>query len=474
MMALRLGVMAAVMMGARISAAAAASTQPASLDSMRGRVAALEARIADMQSRQQASQDQIAKTVDAILADADARSQGIYQQQYASGYDPTDGLVLQSPDGNFSVHPDFLLQARYQTAYRLHVPAGGGGAGGGSGDQTDTGFELARMRLSFDGDFVSPLLTYYFLLADDNSAGSDGAVGLLDAYVQWRVSVQSPLALRVGQFKDPVWHEQNLLPSRLLAVDRSLVNALIGGGQTDRIEGASIIYDQDQLRGQLLFHNGYNNLNQTFATHGGIGTEVGAGAGLLHTNWGSSGRVEFLAVGQRQPQFDPFSEYDQFTALGDKQDVLVLGSGFDYSEAESDKILFHTADAQLNTASGWAVYAAYLGAYRNLYADRGAGHGSFYDSGVVVQAAHMIGPRFEPFARYDFTHLDGNALPTISNLNLNEITIGANYYLFGQRAKVTVDATWLPNGCPTDVDYLGILEDDRQEFLLRAQFQLEI
>ena len=158
--------------------------------------------------------------------------------------------------------------------------------------------------------------------------------------------------------------------------------------------------------------------------------------------------MEFLAGGQRQPQFNPFSEYDQFTALGDKQNVLVLGSGFDYSESGADKILFHTADAQLNTTDGWALYGAYLGVYRNLYTDHGAGHGSFYDSGVVVQAARMIGPRLEPFARYDFTHLDAKALPGIPNLNLNEITIGANYYLFRPTAP---SSRWTRHGCPTGV-----------------------
>jgi hypothetical protein len=471
--ALCMGAAIALTMGLVAAARAEAppATQPSSIDSMQNQVAALEHKVAALQSRQQVSQADIANAVQAILADADVRNQGIYQEQYSSGYDPSVGFIMQSEDGNFSVHPDLMGQFRYQTAYRLHVAPGGGGAAGGSGDDTKTGFELARLRLSFDGDFVSPLLTYYFQMADDNSGG---AAGLLDAYVMWRVSSQSPLAMKVGQFKDPVWHEANLLPSRLMAVDRSLVNAFIGGGQSDRIEGAAIVYDQDRTRGQLAFHNGYNSANQPFEDHGGLGAEVGAGAGLAPTNWGSSGRLEYLAVGQRQPEFDPFSEYDQFTALGAKQNILVLGTGFDYSESQSDKILFHSADAQFNTTNGWALYAAYLGAYRNLYADRGAGHGSFYDSGYLIQAAYMVGPRLEPFARYDYTHLDGKALPGVANLNINEITIGANYYLFGQRAKITLDASWLPNGSPADVNYLGVLEDDRQEFLLRAQFQFEI
>jgi hypothetical protein len=77
--------------------------------------------------------------------------------------------------------------------------------------------------------------------------------------------------------------------------------------------------------------------------------------------------------------------------------------------------------------------------------------------------------------RYDYTHLDGKALTGVAQDNIHEITIGANYYLYGQRAKLTLDASFLPNGCPTDVDSLGILQDDgHNEFFLRAQFQLAI
>ena len=87
----------------------------------------------------------------------------------------------------------------------------------------------------------------------------------------------------------------------------------------------------------------------------------------------------------------------------------------------------------------------------------------------------MVTNRIEPFARYDYTHLDGNAIPGIRQDNVHEITIGANYYLYGQNAKFTIDGSWLPNGCPTDVDNLGVLRDDgHNQFVLRAQFQLSL
>lgn len=192
-----------------------------------------------------------------------------------------------------------------------------------------------------------------------------------------------------------------------MAVDRSLVDALIGGGQTNRVQGGSMIYDEDQFRGEIGVDDGYNGTNDAAYGAAGSGAVVGAGAGLSPTDWGSFGRGEYLAIGERGPELDPFNEYDQFTARGDKQTILVLGGGFDYSESGANKILFHTVDAQFNTTSGWAFYGAYLAAYRNLYTNRGVGAGSYYDSGFLVQAAYLATTRFEPFIRWDYTHLDG-------------------------------------------------------------------
>ena len=56
-----------------------------------------------------------------------------------------------------------------------------------------------------------------------------------------------------------------------------------------------------------------------------------------------------------------------------------------------------------------------------------------------------------------------------------ELTIGANYYLFKQHIKFTLDGSWLPDGSPTDQDALGILTDSgHTEYVIRFQFQLAI
>jgi len=241
------------------------------------------------------------------------------------------------------------------------------------------------------------------------------------------------------------------------------------------VQGVVLIYDQHALRGQLALHDGYDSINTPFFDAGGRGAEVGAGAGVTPTRFGITSRAEYLAIGDRSPQFNPFSEYDDFTALGDKQDILVLGTGADDSQSGGNNILFHTLDVQYETTGGLALYGAYLGVYRHINHFQGADPGCYYDCGAIAQAAYLLSSRFEVFARYDYTHLDDRALTGIAADNIHEITVGANYYFHDHRVKATLDACWLPNGCPSDVEGAGVLQDDgHAELVIRAQFQLAI
>ena len=410
--------------------------------------------------------------MDQIQNDAKEQSKLASMVDLSAGYDPDIGFLLQTDDGNFSIHPSVLAQFRYTLNNRNAIYPGDGGANGATNNDTQNGFEVTRFRLSLDGNVINPQLNYYVQIGQDSSMSQ---VTLLDAYALYRVGTQSPLALKVGQFKDPLWHENNLLESKLMAADRSLASQLVAPGELDRIQGAAIIYDQDRLRGQLAVHDGYDGLNKPFYGPSGLNTAVNAAAGLAPTNWGASSRVEYLALGDRTPTFNPYSEYDQFTSRHARQNILVGGAGVEYSESGANKIVFHTVDAQYNNVNGLSLYAAFLGVWRDLKTNRGVAPGDYYDDGVVLQAAYLLTPNIEPFARYDYTHLAGDAIPGIVQDNLNEFTIGANYYLYGQHAKFTVDATWLPNGCPTDVPYLDILQDNaHNEFLFRCQFQLAI
>ena len=188
-----------------------------------------------------------------------------------------------------------------------------------------------------------------------------------------------------------------------------------------------------------------------------------------------SGRLEYLAIGERTASFNPFTEYDQFTALGDRQDILVLGGGFDYSQAGNNNVVFHTVDVQYDNTNGLGLYGAYLGTYRDLNSNQGVVPGNHYDPGCVVQASYLVLPKIEPFARFDYTYLDAGSVTGLKVHDTEEFSIGANYYIDGHNVKLTLDGSWLPDGAPTDYDALGILKDSgHNEFVIRGQFQLAI
>ena len=95
--------------------------------------------------------------------------------------------------------------------------------------------------------------------------------------------------------------------------------------------------------------------------------------------------------------------------------------------------------------------------------------------GFVVQVAYLVTPKIEPFARYDYSYLPLGSTTSLITGEVQEITLGANYYVYKHNVKITFDASWLPNGAPSDADALGILKDSgHNEFVGRVQFQLAI
>src|SRR5205814_9312692 len=137
---------------------------------------------------------------------------------------------------------------------------------------------------------------------------------LENAYVQYRF--RSDWSVRAGQWKDNVFHEENVRSSHQLAVDRSLVNELLGGGNTDYVQGVAMVYDKGgALRGEVSFHDGVSSGNTDFVDRS--------------TNFGFSGRAEYAIMGG-------YSGYSDFTAahIGgrESEDMLIVGAGFDWTQ----------------------------------------------------------------------------------------------------------------------------------------------
>jgi hypothetical protein len=412
----------------------------AEMDRMREHEAAMEKQLAATTQPTAALRADQDKAVEAVYQDALKQSRLFTQLPMGGGYDPHRGFYLASDDGNFVLHPFVLLQVRNVTTYLNHKS--------GSSDNTQNGFEIRRLQFGVDGNVFNPDLTYRAFIQNDRTTGD---IELKDGWVRYHFP-NSPWAIEGGQFKAPLDHEALVYDRTLLAADRTLSDDILAEGEAFS-EGVMGIYDPGTaVRVRADFTNGYDVSDSNFQEPPNRDYNFGVGA-----------RGEYKFMGK-------WKDYDQFTSLNDKEDLLVIGGGFDLSEESSANALRHVIDAQYNHGN-LGLYAAYLGMYT------GRGHTpDSYDASFRAQASYLIdNTSLEPFLRYDFLRLDPNEFNGPTNVDTHEITAGANYYFYGQNCKLTLDLSYLPNGSPVGDSGSGVLVNDgHTELILRAQFQLAL
>jgi hypothetical protein len=461
-----------------LGAACARAAEPTQQELV-DQVKALRAKVEQLEARQAAPVSQPAAataapegrdaTIDSVLRDADRRSSPLFLQSagVTAGY-VKNKFIIQDEAGNFVLNPNLQFQFRHVANFRSDNSANGDGD-----DVIENGFEVRRLKFVFDGSLFGPGFTYKFQWATNRA---NGTPLLEDAWVRiglgdlWG-SKFNDFALRIGQFKDPSFHEEITSSKRQLAVDRTVLNEVLAGGVTDWVQGVTLIWDDGPegrpLRAELGFDDGINTDNTNFVDGGGS-----AFYSMANPDWGAFARVEYLAFGN-------WKAYDDFTTLGNTEDTLVLGMGATYSEngdtANGGDLVIWTVDAQYELGK-LGLYGAYVGAYSEP-----AAAGGIYDQGFLVQAGYLLNEKWEVFGRYDMTFLDDSRFSSSDTEDtFPEITVGLNYYMKGKAgghaAKFTIDGTWLPNGAPADLNGIGILDPDGDDdqFVIRTQFQLLI
>ena len=377
-----------------------------------------------------------------------------------AGWIPSKGFVISSEDGNFLFHPWGYIQPRYVVDYREN---------GKNGTETDTqsGFEIARLKLAFDGNMFTPDLTYQFIW---NTVKSGGGLTLNDAWVRYRFH-NSNWAIQGGQIRNPLDHEQIVFATQSMTVDRSLVDDIFANGE-GFVQGVDVSYGYDTdgpFRAEAAIHHGMRNFNVSFQDFP-----------TTNANWGASGRVDVKVMGD-------WKAYDRFSALEAKKDLLVIGAGADYTEAGDTGNLVHVVDAQYTLPSGLSLYGAYLGRYtKNNAGPPGTNGGSTtfaatpdtYDATGRLMVSYLFKNHFEPYLSYEYIQFDAAGLPaTVHNTTCHDITLGGNYYFYGQRAKVSANVIYLPNGIPINDNTVNdILANPRggNQVVFQAQFQLII
>ena len=439
----------ALALSGALSASALAADQPATQD-LSEKLNALQAKIDELQAQQKSIQQQQDRqahdaTMHSVLSDAEGHSKALDMTGITGGYSPEKGFLLRSDDGNFLLHPWFQFQVRNETNYR--------NAGKPSGaDDTENGFQIQQMKVGFDGNVFTPDLAYQIIF---NFNPNTGTAFLTEAWAKYHFG-NSPWAVKGGQFKNPLDHEQIISDKYQLAADRSFTEDVLANGN-GFVQGASLIWDpghDSPLRAEAAFTDGFASFNQNFQDFP-----------TTNADYGVVGRVEYKLFGH-------WADYTKFTSLGNTADLLVVCAGADLTGIGHRNQLLHVADAQWNRGP-LGLYGAYMG----RYTQHGAlgSSGDTYDPSLRLQASYLVTRKLEGFARYDYLHFDGKEFPARTQVNIHEITVGANYYVYGQAAKFTVDFTFLPNGAPINDGFSGVLVDNNHtEFMVRGQFQLLI
>ncbi len=256
------------------------------------------------------------------------------------------------------------------------------------------------------------------------SQGNGGEPVLEEAWVKYNFP-DTPWYVKGGQFKDPLTHE-GLVGSKFRGPEASLSDDIFANGDS-YTQGVDGIYDPKQnYRFEAALTDGLRTANTNFENIPNNGTIY---------DWGVAGRAEYKFFGK-------WSDYNQLTALGDKDDLLVAGIAFDNSQGGQDDQFVHTIDVQYANPDGLMVYGGYFGRYTNYNkgipsisatsgslgtpADKGA---DTYEYSVLGQVDYLFDQKIEPYARYEYLYLQGT--PTGSKNGVNSIAVGCNYYLYG-------------------------------------------
>jgi hypothetical protein len=442
-------------------------------------IAELQTQVQQLQTQQSQDQSAVAATIEQVLRDAEHRSQLMAAGDSGAGYD--NGFYIRS--GEFVLKPGLNFQFRNVTDYRT-------GIGGDKSDQIENGFEVRRLQIILEGNAFTKDLSYAFQwnTRTDNSSSTAtdaGALYLEDAWVKYMFC--DAWGMRAGQWKDPTTHEKVVSDKRLLSTERSLLDALLGGGYSDRIQGASLIYGgqakDNPLNVEVVLHDGAKSVNSSYVGHypNDPGTVGAMSAPSNHAfDFGVAGRVEYKVMGN-------WANYSDFTAQNVKDQLLVLGAGIDWSQGGNGDAIQASLDAQYKHPSGFTLYAAGILLSTNdaisSVSDSSGSPTSQTDWGFQVQGSYLLNPAWELFVRYSFVKLDTEVTFATGDTQdtFHEITAGVVYYLgengsAGNRAKVTVDINWLPNGAPKKLAGLGYLGDSNgdTELVLRGQFQLAL
>ena len=471
-----------------------ADTTPANAD-VQSELSALRARVNELEGKQSQTwlDEQRAAEVKAlvkeVLSDADTRA-SLAESSITAGHDKH--FFLASEDGNYRMNIEGNLQVRYTWDHR-HGPGNVGLSDPTDptsdlvfipGDEDESGFDINRAQITFDGHVVNPNWIYTVRLAADRN---DGGLGVEIATIGYRV--MDNLTVKAGRFKAPFLHEDMVDDMYQLAVDRSIVTNVFSAGYIEGVVAQWDVIDMVRITGTIDDGSRSGNINGN--SLGANSTRFATGLDFENdsTDIALGGRVDVKIMGD-------WNQYDDLSSWSGDDTALFVGGAFRWDVSETgdinpnDQTFSWTVDATFKMA-GLTAYGAVVGSH--FMADDSATgdpnppkNVDFY--GFEAQVGYQVIPdKLEPFGRFEYIRVHDDAAlvqvtdtagDTRSQQEFKALTAGVNYYVNKHEAKFTLDAVWAldpVNPGFGDLSGIGLLPDaagHKNQTAVRAQFQL--
>ncbi|MFZ4573447.1 MAG: hypothetical protein ACOYN0_03555 [Phycisphaerales bacterium] len=352
-----------------------------------------------------------------LMNDSATRSSLLQGGGGSAGHD-AGGFSIGDGSGNNQLYLGGAMQFRYQHSFRDKDAVG---------DQNDFthGFSNENVRFWTYGHVWSKDLTYKIQFHHE----AEGGWELEDAFGMY--AFDNGLAVKWGQFKAPVFREENIDSEKQLAIGRSNSNEIFSQGYSQAV---ALQYASDAFRVVGAFGDGASTANTDFDS----GSEA---------DYALTARFDFKIAGSDWDRFLDFTSFRSQDNAGLVGGAIHWQDGGETGGTVDASLLAYTVDFSWE-GPGWNVYVAGMG----LTQEDNTSNTDSDDFGLLAQGGIFVSDQVELFARWDAifwdsdrTDLNGDAID-----DNHFLAAGVNYYISPEShaVKFTGQVSWALNATP--------------------------